>query len=100
MVGCAGWDLGPAPFLKTKKDYYMLLEAAEIFESFGGELRKEYRGRGMNNPTCGIIFENESEFYKTLAELIIDTDEQDRQVISKALRRLQSDSMGLGLIFY
>lgn len=83
----------------------MKREAAELISDYGGEIRENYSGRGMyGKETAGVIFDDEKEFYKTVAEIvqmcIEDNNAEDCDLICDALRNMQIDNMGKGIIYY
>lgn len=78
----------------------MLLEAAQTLTGYGGDLRPSYTGRSRSNPTAAVVFENDHELFNAIADIMIDCDEDDRQTVAKALKRLTSDSMGKQILYY
>lgn len=79
----------------------MLQDAADIITNYGGEERPDYSGRSMyGNKTTGIVFDNDEQFYKAIADVMINEDEVERQIVASALRKLRTDNMGTGIIYY
>lgn len=83
----------------------MTKEVAELLNNYGGEIYDHYSGRGMyGKETVGIVFDTEFDFYNALAGCISDAAEDidigDLAFITDALRKLKSDNMGTGIIYY
>jgi hypothetical protein len=76
-------------------------QAAEIILEYGGELHEDYSGRNMNGKeTTGIVFEDDLEFLSVIGDLMIGADEIDCEVVGKELKKLRTDNMGKGVIYY
>lgn len=76
-------------------------QAAEIITSYNGEIYEEYSGRGMfGKTTTGVKIENQEDFFNIIADILEDGDDEEREEVAKAMRKLKWDSLGLGLIFY
>lgn len=73
----------------------------EVIESAGLEPR-DYSGRGMMGDSClAIAVDRDSSEMKVVADLIEATsDDEDKDILVKALRGARTDSLGMGSIIY
>lgn len=80
----------------------MKIEAAEIIANYGGEIYENYSGRGMyDKTTTGITFGSQTEFNRAFADAIKNSgDDDEKELLTSALSKLQTDNMGLSIIFY
>lgn len=79
----------------------MTQDAANIFGNYGGVVKSGYSGRGMyGNKTTAVLFEDENDFYLTLADIIERADRDECETIAEAMRNLQNDNLGKQIIYY
>lgn len=78
----------------------MTRDAAEVITAYGGEIYENYSGRGMyGSETAGVVFDSEADFFEAIADLL-ENDEEDKEEVAKALRKLKTDNMGKSIIYY
>lgn len=83
----------------------MKQNTAELLNNYGGEIYEAYSGRGMyGKETTGITFDSDTDFYSALADCIHDAVEdgsmEDGDLLTDMLRKLKTDNMGTGIIYY
>lgn len=81
----------------------MTQKAAEILSSFySNQLHTDYSGRGMYGKTTYAISCSQEDFLKSLANIIEDYtySKEEKREVAFALRSLQTDSLGMDIIYY
>jgi len=78
----------------------MILEAAKIIAVYGGDLYENYKGRNSYNLTTGVSFNNDSEFFKAIGDIMISEDKNEREIVGVTLRSLKVENLGKGFIYY
>jgi tRNA(Ile2) C34 agmatinyltransferase TiaS len=79
----------------------MLKKAAEIITNYSGEIYEDYSGRGMfGETTTAITFDSNLEFYEAIADVMVNEEQEQREMVADFLRNIQKDSLGNGIIIY
>lgn len=67
-----------------------------------GDLRDDYSGRGMmGETTYGVVFEDMSDFYTAIADIIDYGTDTEREFLTDFLREgIRTDNMGHSIIIY
>lgn len=78
----------------------MEYEAAKLLTQRRGEIYEKYSHRFSDKPTTGVTFNDESMLFEELSFIMEHGPQKVRNVISKMLRNLKTDQLGLGVIYY
>ncbi len=60
---------------------------------------RSYSGRGMYGATC-LAVTTDDGLAEVVAHVVLNVDDENRHDVARALRRMKTDSMGLGMVVY
>jgi hypothetical protein len=80
----------------------MDLKTAKYVEKFGDcDVREEYSGRCMyGETTAAVVFEYPDSATRTFLDAAFEAGVQDDYDVVRDLKRLRTDSMGKGVVYY